>query len=120
MFYSISSGTLYDICGDPIGRGYSGYGLCRNQPNKVSVKNRGPIPPGLYFFQKPFDSDKTGPLTIQLVPLSDNIMYGRDGFSIHGDLLNNPGLGSHGCIIMSHDVRVVLADSLDECLCVFP
>ena len=46
------------------------------------------------------------PIAFPLTPDSDNNMYGRSGFMIHGDNAQNDA--SQGCIIMPRDVRELL------------
>lgn len=45
--YKVRSGTLYKD-GALIGKGYSGYGTCKNKSSCENIKNKGPIPRGKY------------------------------------------------------------------------
>lgn len=117
--YHISSGTLTKD-GQIIGLGYSGQPECKNDPDKCSVHNAGPIPPGGYTIGEPFDSHTHGPFVLPLTPSDTNEMYGRSGFLIHGDSLMRPGTASQGCIIMRRAVRNAVYESGDRLLEVVP
>ena len=82
-----------------------------------SVHGVGPIPQGLYSIGAPYDSSHS-PFTLRLTPHAENDMYGRDGFLVHGDLVDKPGQhqASQGCIIMARGVREELWTSGDHIL----
>lgn len=93
---------------------YSGHNEGRNNPKMQSVHNVGPIPVGLYTMQEPVDTPTHGPFVIRLVPDVDNVMFGRDGFLIHGDSVEHPGTASQGCIIAPRYARERLWDTKDH------
>jgi hypothetical protein len=79
-----------------------------------TIPNVGPIPTGYYKIGTPYDSPNTGIFTLPLTPFSDNEMFGRSEFKMHGSAPNVDNDGfitgtktpvSEGCIIMPHDVR---------------
>ena len=119
MRYIISTGHLLNNGGRLIGIGYSGHDSGVNNPKMVDDPGIGPIPPGVYTIGDPLDPpDHLGPLAMPLTPASTNRMYDRSAFFIHGDnaLLNHSA--SHGCIILSHEVRQAVADDDDDQLVV--
>ena len=72
-----------------------------NDPDYCSVKNTGPIPPGVYTIGEPYQNPNTGSHTMNLTPDESNEMFGRGDFRCHGD---NPAMNrsaSDGCIIRS-------------------
>jgi hypothetical protein len=102
--YQISSGVLSKD-GSLIGVGYSGQPACKNDPNKCSVHNAGPIPPGIYSINAPVNTVTHGPYVLPLTPHPSNEMFKRSGFMMHGDSVVHPGTASEGCIIMPRSVR---------------
>ena len=119
MRYIISTGHLLNNGVRLIGIGYSGHDSGVNNPKMVDDPGIGPIPPGVYTIGDPLDPpDHLGPLAMPLTPASTNRMYDRSAFFIHGDnaLLNHSA--SHGCIILSHEVRQAVADDDDDQLMV--
>jgi hypothetical protein len=94
--------------------GYSGGGKGKNNPTEENVKNVGPIPEGLYDIQAPIDSPTHGPYAMPLLPDTDNAMFGRSGFLIHGDSLEHPGQASEGCIILPRSAREQIWESEDH------
>jgi hypothetical protein len=107
--------------GAHVGSGYSGFEEGKNNPAMQNVPNRGPCPQGQYSIGKPECVDSPGPhgpFILRLTPNPANTMFGRDGFLIHGDSLNNPGAASHGCIIMGRLIRNAIAASGDHDLTV--
>lgn len=89
-----------------IGTGYSGQPEYKNEPEFQNEKGKGCIPKGKYTIEKPaFQHPKCGPFCLRLEPDPKNVMYGRDGFLIHGDSIKEPGAASDGCIIMARTVR---------------
>lgn len=89
--------------------GYSGQPPHVNDPAAESLQETGPIPRGAYLLDQVDDTTKLGPLAIRLVPFVTTVLYGRDGFWIHGDSAAKPGYASHGCIILPHDSRAWLS-----------
>lgn len=110
--YRIKSGELLQD-GSHVGSGYSGQPECKNDPNMCSVRDAGPIPPGLYTIGEPTDTKTHGPFVLPLTPDESNEMFGRSGFLIHGDSVSKPGTASHGCIIMPRAVREAIHASGD-------
>lgn len=114
--YSQASGNLYDPSGVIIATGYSGNGAHKNDPASNCVKDQGPIPRGSYGILKPEDSLKHGPYAMELFPDVNNNMCGRDGFMIHGDSIEHPGLASDGCVILPRPIREGIWQSGDHIL----
>jgi hypothetical protein len=116
--YSQSRGELLHN-DEHVAFGYSGADAGKNNPAYQNVHNVGPIPQGLYVIE-PIDGDYEGKKApvLRLVPNSENQMFGRDGFLIHGDSASNPGTASQGCIIMAHWVREQIGSSGDDDLMV--
>lgn len=116
--YEQLTGRLFRPDGSLIGIGYSGAFECKNVPEAQPIKNRGPIPIGIYHIGPPVDTFTHGPFVLHLLPDPANDMFGRKGFLIHGDSVVAPGTASEGCIIMSPDVRHAIAESDDSDLVV--
>lgn len=117
--YEISTGKLWRD-GVKIGEGYSGTPECKNDPDKCSLHDQGPIPPGTYDIGAPVDTVTHGPYVLPLTPHAENEMYGRSGFLIHGDSVIHPGTASRGCIIMPRAVREYVHHSGERTLEVTP
>lgn len=100
----------------PLGFGYSGAGVGKNNPTAQDIPNVGPIPVGSYAISTPIDSPTHGPLALPLTPFGYNLMFGRCSFLIHGDSIENPGNASEGCIIQSRAVREAITTSGDNVL----
>jgi len=107
--YSQSTGTL-SHGGEPVGRGYAGHGQGYNNPKLEMVHNLGPIPKGVWEIGIWFDDHHLGVCVAALRP-TDQEVYGRGGFFIHGDnkLMNNTA--SDGCIILSRQLREAIKAS---------
>ena len=88
-----------------VGKGYSGAGEGKNNPQAEGEPNVGPIPKGTYTIEAPVDTVTHGPYVLRLDPNEANEMYGRAGFLMHGDSVVHPGTASEGCIIMARPVR---------------
>lgn len=114
MIYYQSTGKLTSETGSFFGQGYSGNGEGKNNPFMQNVHDKGPIPCGLYTICPAHRSDKTGPLTMTLIPDPTNNMYGRSDFAIHGDNILDPGNDSHGCIVMPHTDRENINNCTDK------
>jgi hypothetical protein len=112
--YSIPTGVLYDPQGKVAGVGYAGAPGYINDPSDVSLKNKGPLPPGMYTITSWRRDPKMGPVCASLVPDPQNEMYGRSGFNLHGDSIEHPGCGSEGCIQQNFPVRVRVQASGDS------
>jgi hypothetical protein len=107
--------------GVPAGSGYSGFEEGKNNPAMQNVANTGPIPQGKYSIGAPECVDSPGPhgpFIMRLTPDPANVMFGRDGFLIHGDAVVHPGFASRGCIIMGRLIRNAIAASGDTQLTV--
>jgi hypothetical protein len=98
--------------------GYSGISNHKNNPLSQHLAGLGPIPIGQYSIGEAGHSERSGPLTMHLVPQPGTNDYGRSAFEIHGDSKDHPGAASHGCIILPPKVRAQVADSRDRLLCV--
>ena len=115
--YSQPTGRLSED-GTLVGTGYSGFGDDKNVDADQSIPNLGPIPVGEYEMSEPYTDPEKGVLCFRLTPKPGNQMYGRSGFLLHGDSISHPGAASHGCIVMGHAIRQVVADSGDRDLTV--
>lgn len=104
------------------GYGYSGNGSGLNCPAMSVVPNVGPIPAGEWTIGKFFDDiegdDPKGKLVCHLTPVFDTDTHDRSGFMIHGDNAAMDHTASEGCIILSHILRQLIADSGDTDLLV--
>ena len=109
--YEQSTGRLTRD-GELISTGYSGNGPAMNNPGMQSLQMHGPIPQGTYTIQPAITDARTGPMSMHLVPSETNNMFGRSAFLIHGDNASLDHTASDGCIIMSHDVRVTVAQAV--------
>ena len=49
-----------------------------------------------------------GPYVLPLTPLTVNNMFGREGFFIHGDSIDNPGNASNGCVVLNRQWRIMV------------
>ena len=114
-FYSQSAGTLH-LNDDLVGTGYSGFGEGLDNPADQEIPDVGPIPQGFYLMGVAFPHPVTGPLTMRLEPTQGTDTFGRSGFLMHGDNANQDHSASHGCIIMEHDVRLLVAVNSDRLL----
>jgi hypothetical protein len=112
--YEQTTGALYHneafVCD-----GYSGYGIGKNNPVMQAVHNVGPIPEGTWTIGSAETHPGLGPVVMALTPEGPP-PFGRTGFFIHGDSLENPGNASHGCIILPRKVRESIAASGDNVL----
>ena len=108
--FEITTGKLFNPSGALVGVGYSG-GDCgkfpegKNNPAFCNVHDKGPLPEGLYTMGEPVEHSQLGPFAIPLAPDPSNTMFGRSGFFMHGDTIENPGNASDGCIIQERAVR---------------
>ena len=111
MFTYDQSSGKFSLDGKVLWDGYSGYKNGKNNPALEMQKAIGPIPKGLWHIGGSYDSPKTGPKTIVLVPADETETFGRDAFRIHGDSISNPGNASHGCIILPKFVRQFIIEN---------
>ena len=100
--------------GQRVATGYSGFGQGKNNPELENIHDVGPIPKGVYGIGPPHDTPTHGPHALALTPEPGTNTFGRDGFLIHGDSVQNPGTASHGCIILPRTVRDQIAASGDR------
>lgn len=94
-----------------LGTGYSGKGVGKNSVAFQEVKEVGPIPQGLYGIGLPHDTKDHGPYVMNLTPHSDNKMFGRDNFLLHGDRIGAPGMASLGCPVLNPELRKIIGES---------
>ncbi|MFA6213532.1 MAG: tlde1 domain-containing protein [Candidatus Obscuribacterales bacterium] len=87
-----------------------------NNPAMQDKKSIGPIPQGYYTRGEVVLKSHLGPFAIPLIPDSDNQMFGRSGFYMHGDKADPPRSASEGCIIMPRAVREEYCASKDVIL----
>jgi RHS repeat-associated protein len=111
--YSQSTGQLWyvnDVTGQRtlVGKGFSGQGPGLNNPDEQNVRKEGPVPRGDWNIGPPYDSKKTGPVTMNLDPLPGTETFKRDKFRMHG------GTKSEGCIIMDRNTRERVKRSRDR------
>jgi len=85
-----------------------------------NVPNVGPIPQGTYDIGQQVDSPNTGPGVLPLTPQSNENMYGRSAFQIHGDNRRGNQSASQGCMIFGRDTRNRINNSGDNVLVVVP
>lgn len=113
--YQITTGELTDPNGAFTGTGYSGKaGPWRNNPDAEPTQAEGPVPEGRWLIGVAHTSPNTGPMTMDLDPLTGTNTYGRSLFRIHGDNANHDA--SHGCIIMGPTIRGHISASADRIL----
>jgi hypothetical protein len=95
--------------GQPLGTGYSGNGEGLNNAAMQQVHGVGPIPQGTYTIGPPHADAEVGPVAMALLPAAGNAMFNRGDFLIHGDNAALDHTASEGCIVLPHDVRVMIA-----------
>lgn len=118
--YILTNGQLISPIGGLMAYGYSGLGLDKNQPAYENVAFQGPIPEGMYTVGAPYDSVDHGKYVLALIPDSDNVMFGRASFLLHGDSASHPGKASKGCIVLPRFARERVWLSGDRRLHVVP
>lgn len=126
-YEQVSGRMSYDD--EVIGMGYAGRDFDdsgmfvdgKNNPAKENVKGIGPLPAGIYTPIKLFPNHPVvGKYAIQLQPDKATeakiIAYGRSpgSFFVHGDSAVHPGQASHGCIVLSPDVRKMIWTVRDD------
>jgi hypothetical protein len=112
--WGASEGVLYHD-GARIGKGYSGQPPFVNKPDAEQQKDKGPIPRGRWtIVGRPYDSALLGPFVMALEPKCGTDTFGRSAFRIHGDSKSNPGMASHGCIVLDRGLRQTIWDSSDR------
>lgn len=113
--YEQLSGKLYDSTDAIIAIGYSGFGDHKNVPADQGLYDLGPIVAGTYTITgPPQDTTSHGPYVLRLIPDEFTRLFilglGRDpdSFLCHGDSVAHSGAASHGCLILSRDIRQLL------------
>lgn len=118
--YHQRSGDLFDPKGHFRVRGYSGFGLGKNNPVEEAVAGIGPIPCGRWkMTAMRANGGSVGPYAIFLEPVGHNA-HGRSLFRVHGDSVSAPGTASHGCIILPRSLRLEMWASADNEIEVVP
>lgn len=95
-----------------LARGYSGAPEYKNSKAAQILRNKGPIPRGLYQIGPPIEVANLGTFVLRLTPAKGNEMFSRSGFLIHGEM------ASQGNIILPLDVRKAISESGDPWLVV--
>lgn len=113
--YSQKSGILQHD-GNFVGAGWAGQGAGKNNPEMQNVSNIGPLPRGRYLIGAAYTHPKLGPVVMNLAPDPLNEMFGRSDFRIHGASFVNPELSSHGCIVLSKAIRILIDTGSDKLL----
>jgi len=93
------------------GKGYSGFGLGKNNPAMEDIQGMGPTPRGRYHIGPAYNDPQLGPIVMHLDPVGHDAL-GRTLFRIHGD--NVTGDASHGCIILPRTLRDEISKSEDK------
>jgi hypothetical protein len=114
--YSQNTGIL-SHGGEPIGKGYSGRGQGLNNSKMEMVHSVGPLPRGTWEIGMFFDDKHLGPCVAALRP-TDQDIYGRGGFFIHGDNKLVNFTASDGCIILPRKLREAIRDSKEKYIAV--
>jgi len=131
--YSQSGGEFIDIAGRHYVGSYAGRDEGKNNPilqdvregcrffngewvpiDGLSDNDYGPLPQGYYTINSPVDTTTHGPYVLWLTPGPGNEMHHREGFGIHGDSKETPGLASEGCICTPPLTRHRIWDSMDH------
>lgn len=119
--YAQRTGELYwehPLVRELIGKGYSGAGSLKNNPDRQCVSDLGPIPRGEYTIGPIGNYGPGGVLksALPLTPDASNNMCNppRSNFLIHGDSVADPGWASGGCIVMSLSIRQKISQSGDH------
>lgn len=114
-----AKGRLLDPNNNYVCLGYSGFEQGKNNPQMQNVRGVGPVPCGLWQIGElvPYGHE-LGPNVMPLSPQPGTETFGRDGFFIHGDSIEHPGDGSHGCIVLPPWARMDIARSTDKLLVV--
>jgi RHS repeat-associated protein len=127
--YSQSTGqTTQVVNGQTVagqgGTGYAGHGAGVNNSAAQNQPNVGPIPQGTYTIEAQQNNvTNSGTRLVQsmrLTPDSNNTMFGRAGFLIHGDNARGNQSASEGCPILNRAVRNQMSNSGDNILRVVP
>ena len=98
------------------GRGYSGLGWGRDNPDWQDIRDIGPIPQGLWYIGPQRPGGDLGPAVMNLSPMLDTNTFNRTLFRVHGDNPCECLTASTGCIILSRDIRDLINNSGDRTL----
>ena len=111
--YTQSTGQLHHD-GKLIATGYSGAPGHINATASEGIRNKGPIPRGLWRMTQVYAKHpRLGPAAISLVPVGHPAL-GRSDFLIHADSIAKPGAASQGCIILPYAVRAQMAECVGK------
>lgn len=91
---------------------YSGHGVGLNNPAEIPTHNIGPLPLGVWGIGEWFDHPHLGKMVAALTPIDVPNLYGRSGFFIHGDNSLHNHSASNGCLVLDHNVRKAVKDSV--------
>lgn len=92
-----------------IAKGYAGAPGHKNKTESEGLRNKGPIPRGLWRMKSVIMQHKRlGSYVIVLEPVSHDALK-RSAFLVHADNVNRPGTASEGCIILDRITRIALA-----------
>lgn len=111
--YDVASHT-FTRNGETFTANYAGATGYKNNSAQECVKNRGPLPRGMYTIGSPHNSAHTGKYTLDLTPNLSNAMCGRSDFRIHGASSQRPLDSSQGCIIVPVRIRKIIWASGDR------
>lgn len=115
--YDQSDGHFYSPDGELLGTGYSGKkGWGRNNHSTQKEKGVGPIPCGAWKITGPESHVGLAAPVFRLIPVQGTVDFGRSGFLIHGNSLDNDA--SKGCIILTKPVRLDILNYVERDLIV--
>lgn len=105
--YCITNGKITQEDGTLVATGWAGHGAGKNNPEMVSVKDVGPLPPGTYQVGAWGLHGEVGPLSAILTQIQGET-YGRNDFLIHGPDMDASKYGeeSKGCIVVPRTDRL--------------
>ena len=108
--FSQTSGNYHFEKGSEViflGTGWAGNNEGKNNHSMQNVSCVGPLPCGVYKIVEPIKHPRLCGFAMQLLPSSENEMFGRSDFWIHGPSLNAAryGLESMGCSIADRTLR---------------
>ncbi len=116
--YEQNTGRLLSPNGRLLAVGYSGAAAGKNNPDLQEHHALGPIPRGLWKIRPALAHPRFQPPALPLSPCQSTNTHGRIDFWIHGDLPDHQQDASHGCIVLPHFARAILASSKDTQLIV--
>jgi hypothetical protein len=118
--YCQAEGSLWTPQGKKLAVGFSGHDVGLNNPSLQNAVNVGPIPQGVWMIaSQPEGPSHLGPVALALTPVFGTTTFGRSGFFLHGDsledVLDHTKDASHGCVVFPRAVReAVLASPVKE------